>query len=486
MASPNLALLTPERLEGIGKVSLAMLVFGIVIGIFSAGMEFYYIAAAFISLLLIVVFVWNFDIALIIYALVSFSPLGKTPDLMTGGSGAGKGLYVSELMIGFMLIIWVGRYFTNNLAKNRIPTGFYKPLWVYICYMFINVITSFVFWDTMVPREYQNIFATYAQLGLGVLSALALAMMATTLSSLKTTLATMIAFIIPGTILPLNAFLGTPLPFLGAYFAPLLTAFPACFYALAVVDGKYKRTWLRVLALLPLAMIFFIDVIKFVSWVSGIVCLMTALAVTTLLYNWRLFIVCALLMVIVCAIFWPFIQTNIFDASDEEGDMKRFDMFRGSMKFANQFPLGVGCGNYRSYIIVYARRFNIPAYSSAHGTYAQHLAEMGWPGAILLLWFGIGGFVWLVKQILAEENHNIKNFLIAAAANMAGIFVSSSIGDYIIPAYHNGGVATFSTTVQGWLIWGTAIALVRISREEKEKQRIALEGPAEEDDEEYA
>ena len=59
MASPNLALLTPERLEGIGKVSLAMLVFGIVIGIFSAGMEFYYIAAAFIALLLIVVFVWN-------------------------------------------------------------------------------------------------------------------------------------------------------------------------------------------------------------------------------------------------------------------------------------------------------------------------------------------------------------------------------------------------------------------------------------------
>ena len=59
-----------------------------------------------------------------------------------------------------------------------------------------------------------------------------------------------------------------------------------------------------------------------------------------------------------------------------------------------------------------------------------------------------------------------------------------SVGDYIIPSYHNGGIVTFSTTVQSWLIWGTAIALVRLSREEKEKQRIALESA--EDDEEYA
>lgn len=59
-----------------------------------------------------------------------------------------------------------------------------------------------------------------------------------------------------------------------------------------------------------------------------------------------------------------------------------------------------------------------------------------------------------------------KTYLLAAMGQLVGISAAAFIGDYIVPAYHNGGIMTFSSTVYSWLIWGLAIAHIRISRDE--------------------
>lgn len=465
MASPNLDAITPERLAGLGKIALAMVIFGIFIGIFSVDMEFYYIAAAMIAMLFTVVLVWNFDITLIIYILVSFIPWGRTPDIVQGGSGLGRGLYVSEIMLAFLLIVWLGRYFTGNLPKKRISTGFYIPLTIYLIFCIVNVINSFVFWDPNVDKANQKIFANLAEIAIHVLSGAALAITATSFSSMKTAIIAAITFMVTGLYNVINAFFGFIVPF-GAVWYSLLTILPASFLLIVVFNNYYNK-WFRFLAFIILCAILYQTIVINIQWVSGYFALLVSLGTTAIIYDKKVFFLSLVFLIIAIIIFWPVIQIDIIKASEDEGDFHRFDMFFGSIRMAKKFPMGVGLGNYRTYIIKYGDKLDIPTFTSAHGTYAQHIAEMGWLGFILFMNFAICSLVWMLKALKFLKNEFVRTFLIATIGQFVGIFLAASIGDYIFPTYHNGGLVTFSTTVQSWLIWGTAIALVRLSGDYK-------------------
>jgi hypothetical protein len=88
------------------------------------------------------------------------------------------------------------------------------------------------------------------------------------------------------------------------------------------------------------------------------------------------------------------------------------------------------------------------------------------PGTVLFLAILVGGFLWLLRSYHDLPKGPSKTFLLAVMGQMAGIAAAASIGDYIIPSYHNGGLGTFSATVYSWLIWGLAIAHMRIAREQ--------------------
>jgi hypothetical protein len=200
------------------------------------------------------------------------------------------------------------------------------------------------------------------------------------------------------------------------------------------------------------------------NWVSGWFGLYISLAVVMFIKNKKLLVAASVIMVILVVIFWPFLEKNLIAPSKSEGDFDRFSLMAGSWKYATTFPLGVGPGNYRSYnTFYYGEKWGTTSYSSAHGTYSQHLAEMGIPGTILFLSILVSGFLWLLKSYRNLPDGPSKVYLLAASGQLIGISMASIIGDYIIPTYHNGGLFNFSTTVYSWLIWGLAVAHVRIS-----------------------
>ena len=134
---------TPERVALAGKFLGLIITGGILLGLFAAAMQMYWIAAAIVFLLLAVVVSWQFEAALAIYVLIAFVLLGRTPDLAVGGSGSGKGVFISEIMLVFLLAIWVGRGVCSLLPKNRIKSGFHIPLAIYIVYCVVNVANSY-------------------------------------------------------------------------------------------------------------------------------------------------------------------------------------------------------------------------------------------------------------------------------------------------------------------------------------------------------
>ncbi|MHB9036648.1 MAG: O-antigen ligase family protein [Armatimonadota bacterium] len=453
---------SPDRISVVTRNALIVVVAGVVLGVFVTTSNFYYIAAAITLAVLVVLVSWQFEVALAIYVLVAFIPCGRTPDLAVGGSGAGKGLYVSEAMLGFLLLIWSGKYLLDSLVKPRIPTGFYAPIALYLAYCVVNVVHSFLFWDPHVNHIYQHISVNAIELVIRFISAGALVLMATAISSPTWLRRITYALIAAGIYNAANALTGLHIP-LQAPWWPLLTFIPAG-YACAIAMDGYRAVWVRVSCTGVVLACVFVVFVKGISWVTGWLGLFTALGTVVFLSNRRLFLIAGVVLCIGGIFAWPYFKANVVEPSQKEGDYDRFALFQGAWKYATTFPLGVGLGNYRSYnSFHYGEKWGTTSYTSAHGTYSQALSETGIPGFVLFCAILIGGFRWLLYSYMRSRDRHTKMFLLAALGHTVGVASAASIGDYIIPSYHNGGLITFSATIYTWLIWGLAIAHVRIS-----------------------
>ncbi len=453
---------TPERVAAVvGIVSLIALG-SVLFGVFAASFNFYWIAICIVGTLLIGLVAWQFEAAMVVYALVAFVPWGRTPDLAVGGSGSGKGVYISEVMLGFLLTVWAVRSLLKLIPQKRIGSGFYRPLALYLAYSVLCVVNGFIFWDPHIDKLNQHPSVNVIELGLRFLSAGALVMMATSISSTKWVKLISFSLMIPGIYSLLNALAGGAVPVTGIWWS-LLGFLPACFmWGLVLEPGTAKH--IRIIGVAGTAIALFITFFKSISWVSGWLGLLTALAAVTYVRNRKLFAILVFIFVCLMAFGQPFIKHNIIADSKESGDYDRFSLMQGSLKYATTFPLGVGPGNYRAYnSFYYGKKWGTTSYTSAHGTYSQHLSEMGFPGTIILLSLLFLGGKWLLSRHRRLPPGLSRMFLLAAFGQTVGITCASILGDYIIPTYHNGGLVTFSTTVYTWLVWGAAIAHVRLS-----------------------
>lgn len=458
---------TPERIAQTVNAIGLIAVGGLVAGLFVTVVQYYWIAAAIGALLVLLLVWWQFDAALALYVLTAFVLLGETPALATGGSGIGKSLCISEIMGAFLLAIWLGKYVTGTLPPRRITCGFYVPLVLYIVYCFVNVSWSFVFWDHQVNRMYQYTAVNVLELGLHVLSAGVLVVLATSVSS-KAWLARMTWILLAvGAYNAVNFLFGRVLP-LSAATLPLIWFFMAGYSLVVALDARRGKA-LRFLGMAGVALAVWLTFIKAIGWVSGWLGLLVMLGTIVYVKNRRSFVAVALVAALLGAVAWSFLHENVVVASAEEQDFDRFSMMRGALRYATTFPLGVGLGNYRSYnSFYYGEKWGTTSYTSAHGTYSQHLAEMGFPGLVLFVAVLIGGYRWLLSSYRKLPDGPSKSFLLAVMGQLAGLSAAAVLGDYIIPAYHNGGVKAFSTTIYLWMTCGMAIAHVRLS---------GLEGP---------
>jgi len=239
-----------------------------------------------------------------------------------------------------------------------------------------------------------------------------------------------------------------------------LPASYACAIALDRSQAVVKRLCCAGFTLLCLYVILF----KAIGWVSGWLGLLVALLTVIFISSRKAFAIIAVILCVCTAIAWPWLDTKVVKHSKEEGDYDRFAMMSGALKYATSFPLGVGLGNYRTYnSFHYGEKWGTTTYTSAHGTYSQSLSETGLPGLILFMVTLSSGFLWIRRSYRKLPPGPSRTFLLAVMGQMAGIVAAAFIGDYIIPAYHNGGLVNFSGTVYSWIIWGVAIAHVRIS-----------------------
>jgi O-antigen ligase len=452
---------TPERVAAVSRAIVLVAISAVALGIFASIANAYYVAGLAGSIVVLLFVSWRFEAALIIYALAAFIPWGQTPDLAVGLSGAGRGMYASQIMLCLLLSVWLLKYFSNSLPQNRIRSGFHVPISLYLAYSVLNVVHSYLFWDPHVSKAYQSPMVNIVELGLRVLSAAAFAIVATGISSREWLKWTTIVMSVPGLVILANRTVGDPLPLTAPRweFIALLPISYCMVILLSPQQGVFRRT---VCGLVILAS-FYVILFKDICWVSGWLGLLAGLGLVTYFCNKRVLVLSLVVLAVIAVVAWPFFQIHVVEETKRSDDLHRIELFAASWRYATTFPLGIGIGNYRSYHSYhYGRLWNIPTHGSAHGIYAQHLTEMGIPGLVLFVAILLGGYRWMLKSYREMETSGSKTLLLACMAQLVGVSAASIIGDYIIPSFHNGGILNFSSSVYSWMFWGLAVAHVRL------------------------
>jgi O-antigen ligase len=159
----------------------------------------------------------------------------------------------------------------------------------------------------------------------------------------------------------------------------------------------------------------------------------------------------------------PDLVVSIFRTALAEGDFGRLDLWQDSLRLVQLRPLlGVGPGGFVAYGEVYGTHDFLP--TSAHSAYLQVAAEVGLLGLVALawvLWRALRTGWWVASH---SETAAVRALAWGLTAPLAGVAAAAALGDYIIPAYHNGGYRTIGVTFYSWIAIGALMAAEGLTR----------------------
>jgi len=414
----------------------------------------------------------KFEIGIVAFLCVCWIAIG-TP-AVAQGSGGGQRLLISQAGLLLLLTLWIARlFYTQKFTIYRTPIN--VPIALYLAVCVWSTVNGILFPDPDVLASNaakQFIQVNILEILTRVLALGGLLMIANTLRG-RELKAGALALLLPG----LLAFTGV------IYFIPssLYLAFPeiltmAVLASFALSNGE--KLWLRIACGIVAASIFGVFFFKGAEWVSGWAGALVALSLITYQTRRKIFWATVAFVGIAIVIGFPYFYQKIYKDNfygsgptndiTRQGQMGTFEndrtrMLRASFRYAYEFPVGIGLGNYRSYNQYFGRVdvWNTTAFTSAHGTFAQALSETGWPGLLTLLLFLFSSGRFLSQTFRALPPGRSKTYVLGAWGGVIGVYAASFNGDYLFPSYHNGGMGSFGATVYIHLIVGMCIAIAR-------------------------
>jgi hypothetical protein len=465
---------TPEAILRGFSVGLLVVLSGLALGGFTfhemaTRGTAYFVVAACLGIVLTAFAYQKFQMALVFSIALMFMRIGGTPGIAEGGSGEGKGIYPVQIEAAFLLFIWALRGIgMRNFHITRTPmNGF---LVAYLLYSVWSAINGWMFWDPMVTHYWGGLpggktapQVIVLEIVLSILSIGMFWVMASNLTDPKWLRRASFLLLLPG----LMSFLAHVrlMPEISNVYDVLTQIVLTCTIFAWLLENPGARPGLRLLAVLFLMGLVFQTFFLNIRWISGWIGMFAGLLCVAWLKSKKLCVAMVCTGVALVLLAQPFLKASVLHKVQTSGDLDRFSMMRASLMYALKFPLGIGPGNYRAYNAYYGGRsmWNTSEYTSAHDFYAQVLSERGFIGLILALSWVIMGGIMLARFYKRTPPGFSRTVTLGIAGMWAGMCASSVIGDYLIPVYHNGGLANMGTTIYAWIGLGIAVAHARQS-----------------------
>lgn len=442
------------------KLALLIMPLGLAIGYGITRMPTYFTVAAGAAVLLGLLIVRNLQAGLFMFACISAFAFGESPAIQSPNSGYRAGLMPSEMLIGFLAILWIGRmWFTDRVRFGKSDLNL--PLGALVLTSLVSLLVNNIQQSSRQLLFHQLPITQFAEVGLLLCSVSAYFLTVGVLKERKWIERLFYPVVAIGAYVAVFLVLGVD-PVVYIPWSTLLLAAPISMVCAKLAMGNPgRRQWW---VLLPILVLMLTAAFMSRRFISGFVAVAVAVLVVTY-FRSRIASLGLVALVLVALFIYPGVYKSMSTESAEGGDFDRFVIWQdAAAMFMSIDPvLGVGPGNYHAYVYYYNTLwFGQRTYTTAHSNYVQTSAEMGLVGIAVLIWVIVAGIRTGIRASRSAPP-DLRWLGVAATAVFAAMAVASLFGDYLFPSRGNNGIINFGTTVYTWLIVGAAAAATNLT-----------------------
>ncbi len=415
-------------------------------------------AAGFIVLL-----VW-YNLGRFEHGVMLMALSGGTLNFLTVGTGTESKLVISLLIAMFLMVVWIVQSLVNKTPLLR-PSPINAPI---LGFMLVNIIATvwfFIMKDELLTLWSPRFVTTQlAALVLNLLVPAVALMVTSTIRDVKwfrrlVTITLFIAALNAATkifSLPTNIMLDNGSKGLFVMWGGVFA------YSQLLVNKELSLTRKLFMALTLLGILYYY-VIRTSIWLSGWLPLFVAIAVVTLFYSRKLFVLMGIAALIIVAVNFDFLYARVVSDNVNEGGLGRLDIWRMNLEHVANHPVfGMGPAGYAAYNMFY---HPIDA-RSTHNNYFDVLAETGVVGFFCFVWL-LSRFVRVglsVRQAFAGKRNFEEMFSLATLGGCFGVIVGMALGDWVLPFAYNQTIAGFDNAQYTWIFLGCMVSLYLSTR----------------------
>jgi O-antigen ligase len=446
---------------------VGLLLCGYLLAQIATRLDMFFAIAGVVCLVVGVVVARNPQFGIFGLFLIAPFTVGGSPEVASQNSDYSAGLLPSEMMLGFLLLIWAGRMFLTGKWK-LVPSDLNKPMFALAGVVLASLACAQIVYDPTIPVVHHLLITQAAEAGMFLLAIGAFLLASNTLVTRKWLSALFYPVLFVGVYTSVSKLADLP-TIVPIGWAPLITSIAAA-YVLARLLFSSTKGWAK--AGLVVALIVFVAVpCTSLGWISGLLAISATLMTLVLLKSRKAFVWLAVALLLFAVVSRPFLS-GMYQTSEDQGDFDRFGIWSDAAHMAlDTNPiLGIGPGNFYPYSFRFGSIwYGRYTYTTAHNNYAQIVAEMGLLGLAVLFWLLFAGIKTGVK-LFREARTDLKWIPAAATAIFVGFAASSVLGDYMFPNRANGGLFHFGISVYIWLTLGAAVAASRVPSDESSQE----------------
>jgi O-antigen ligase len=378
-------------------------------------------------------------------------------------TGTESPLVASLLVTGMFVLIWLTRMLVRDRKLYLKPASTNVPLLAFLLTAVISFAWSNAFLDPLVVVKRTWPFVQLGALGVIILLPGAFLLIANNISEVRWLKLLCWSMVFIGVLFLADYFFHVRLSFINT--AGLFSLwFVSTAYSQALFNRKLP-TWLR-LALIGLTGVWmYIWFIQRVTWLSGWLPSVVAMAVISFVRSKKLFLVLLLSLAIYLGTNWEYYTNTVFAAESNESGHTRLAAWEQNWQVTGKHLLfGTGPAGYAAYYMSY---FPNKAMAT-HSNYIDVLSQTGIVGLLLILWFfcALGRTGYRLRLRLKGAGDFSEGMACGTLAGWLGCVVAMGLGDWLFPFAYTQGIAGFDHAVYSWVMLGGMAALDSINRGE--------------------
>lgn len=240
--------------------------------------------------------------------------------------------------------------------------------------------------------------------------------------------------------------------------------FSLCFVSLSYAQALFNKDlplWLRVSLLGLVGAWVYIYFVRQVTWLSGWLPALVAIAMISFLKSKRLFLALVLLMATYVGLNQDYYTGTVLADESEESGHTRLAAWEHNWRVTSKHLLfGTGPVGYAAYYMSY-----FPSEAMAtHSNYIDILSQTGVVGLFFCLWF-FGALGWTGYRLhlrLRGQADFSEGLAIGMLAGWLGSMVAMGLGDWLFPFVYTQTIEGFDYAVYTWVLLGGMVALSNI------------------------